>query len=240
MDTYNGTVTLVDDEQMIVDYLTQALILRGASVVSFQNGDKALEFFLSVQPGVSNPKVMVVDDKLVGSTVTGLGIVGKIREVDKDSVLILISGSHLAEEVQLAAGLRIDAFLQKPFSGEVLMSTIKKAIAVRSGSVVADAVKSVTGGQSKDNYLKAIVCFILLGLTAWCVSNRIADAHWQGQIEGTLKSDQQHTQQLLKIMKDDVDMSWAFTLLLRDQMKESGLKPPALPKRPNYSEELEK
>lgn len=147
MDTYNGTVVVCDDENAIRDYLTQALTLRGASVVGFDNGDKALEFFLSMQAGVGSPKIFVVDDQLIGSTITGLGIVGKVREVDKDSILILISGSDIADEVRVSAGMRVDAFLQKPFAGQQLMDAIKAALAKRSGSLVGDAVKSVTGGQ---------------------------------------------------------------------------------------------
>jgi len=189
MDTYAGTVIIVDDEEVVISYLTQALTLRGASVIPFTDGDKALESFLLMQAGSANPKVIVIDDKLMGSTITGLGIVGKIREVDNDSVLILISGSTIADEVRLAAGLRVDAFLQKPFTGEVLMDTIKQALARRSGSVVGDAVKSVTNGQQGGflnftreqsmllfGFIMALVIFV-----GWI--NRI-DAHYQDQAAG--------------------------------------------------------
>lgn len=138
---------LVEDEPQVLGYLTQALTVRGVPVIAFDSGDKALEYFLKAHAEGSQPKTIVVDDLLVGSTITGLGVIRKIRELDDDCVIILISGADPEEKIKLAAGLLIDKFMQKPIIGQNLIEQILQAKARREGSPIADAVKSVTGGQ---------------------------------------------------------------------------------------------
>lgn len=138
---------LVDDETVVLNYLTQALALRGVPVITFENGDKAVEYFLKAHSEGTQPKTIVVDDMLVGSGISGLGIIRKVREVSDDTVIVLISGGDPEEKIRLAAGLRVDKFMQKPIIGQRLIEEILMAKARREGSPIADAVKSVTGGQ---------------------------------------------------------------------------------------------
>lgn len=136
---------LVDDETVVLNYLTQALALRGVPVITFENGDKAVEYFLKAHSEGTQPKTIVVDDMLVGSGISGLGIIRKVREVSDDTVIVLISGGDPEEKIRLAAGLRVDKFMQKPIIGQRLIEEILMAKARREGSPIADAVKSVTG-----------------------------------------------------------------------------------------------
>ena len=86
--------------------------------------------------------------------------------------------------------------------------------------------------RNTDDYLKAIALFVLAGLAAWSISNRIADARWQGRME----AQQDETNRRLHTMHDDVDLSWAYIHDLQKIMLQSGLNPPPMPPRPNYDE----
>lgn len=231
------SILIVDDYDDTREMLEVGLPHFGYKTYAARDGVEALNLYAQVKCQIAIVDVML--PSAISDDLNGYKVSAKIKEVNPDAIVVIVTG--VTEPNEPIAKVRIldshaDKILTKPVTVDQVVSEIQYIQAKRE----AVKPKIMRAPRSSDDYLKAIVCFVLLGLSAWCISNRISDARWQGQVEGTLKSDQQHTQQLLKMLKDDVDMSWAFTLLLRDQMKESGLKPPSLPKRPNYSEELEK
>lgn len=172
---------------------------------------------------------------------SGLDVCAEIRKLDSEIPIIIFTGMDavIAKPAGFTSGANW-TFIKTESPIDNVFEKIEEILTGQKAAKQQGRLLAHRAPRSGDDYLKAIAVFVILALALWSISNRISDARWQGQVEGTLKSDQQHTQQLLKIMKDDVDMSWAYTLILRDTMKDSGLKPPPMPKRPNYSEELEK
>lgn len=232
MPSSTNSILFVDDSHDILLLRRLNFEHYGYTVYTAATAESALLEFKKYNPRVVVLDVIFKNDP--AGAPNGFEICKQIHALDSSTILMIVTGMPDIEYNHVR-GLECGAskVLSKPVMDDELNQQIQLAIA-RKGSAKMKAPATT------DLYLKAVVIFVLAGLSMWCISNRISDARWQGQVEGTLKSDQQHTQQLLKIMKDDVDMNWAYSLLLRDVMKESGLKPPPLPKRPNYSEELEK
>ncbi len=239
MNAYTGLTMLVDDEPAILGYLTQALAVRGVPVITFDNGDKALEYFLKAHSEGSAPKAAVIDDKLFGSTVTGLGIIRKVREVDNDCVIILISGADPEENIKLAAGLLVDKFMQKPVVGQNLMEEILQAKSRREGSPIADAVKSVTAGQSLSAtdvanklFNKLSVLILALALVTYIVYREIRDAEWRGKREA-------NEAQILRQLDDEKGWSLdlqAYIFNLTNHLSEKGFQVEPLPERKKHKE----
>lgn len=236
-----GPVFIITDDlatSEAVESLFQSIRVKSVSFASATQAVTAYKTSVKAHP----PQVILIDVELKGDR-DGFHISEELTELDSndDTIRVLLTDQQIPFTKLLTATSGAVAVLRKnQYTGLGLIEELE-ALLRRKAERFTDRTRVLKApGSSGDGYLKAVVLFILLGLAAWSINNRIADARWQGQVEGTLKSDQQHTQQLLKIMKDDVDMSWAYALILRDTMKDSGLKPPPIPKRPNYSEDLEK
>lgn len=234
-----NTIAFFDDDVDTVEAYQRTFEYDGYAFLSANSPKTALELYESIKD--TPPRFTVIDvifKSFSSDKPNGFGLCRQLRTIDPDGIFIILTGLDDSLTRIRLIDSKADAILEKPKSDIEILAAVAK---IERERAEAKAKPQVLGApRSTDSYLKAIILFVLAGLSFWCISNRIADARWQGQVEGTLKSDQQHTQQLLKIMKDDVDMSWAYVFLLRDQMKESGLKPLPIPKRPNYSEELEK
>jgi two-component system response regulator HydG len=81
--------------------------------------------------------VYVLDHRLPDGS--GLDIAGRIREKRAAAPIILMSGYDPSAIALRAGQLRINEFLQKPFSRETLCEVVKKAIDSSSSPVTAES-----------------------------------------------------------------------------------------------------
>ena len=116
-------ILAVDDDSDIVKLIEQALHRQGFKVSAFTDPVMALEDF----------KVNCKDCTMILSDIrmhamNGYELIRKTKEIDKQVKVILMSAFEIQEKEfhNLLPDIKVDAFLQKPFSIEQLNDMIKK------------------------------------------------------------------------------------------------------------------
>ena len=96
---------IVDDELPIRRLLERMLSREGYDVLSFAQGEKALEAILE------NPPDLVLTDQLLPGC-SGIELASQIKSHNPRTRIVLITG-QLPEDTRSLAGI-IDAFIEKP------------------------------------------------------------------------------------------------------------------------------
>jgi DNA-binding response OmpR family regulator len=236
-----GPIHIITDDLALSGALESLFQSVNVKSTTYNGSIQGVSAFKTAVKSDNAPQFVLIDASLKGDR-DGFQVSEEITACDfhDDSIRVILTDRQIPFTKLLTATSGASAVLAKAQNTGLGILEELDHLARRKSERQAERTRVTRAARSGDDYLKAIVIFVLAGLALWSISNRISDARWQGEMQGQLKADQQHTERLLKIMKDDVDMSWAYVFLLRDQMRESGLKPPSIPKRPNYSDELEK
>lgn len=116
-------ILLVEDVDDIRENASELLELSDFEVITASNGIQALE-------QLSSHKVDLIISDVVMPHMDGFEFMDKLRENDhlKNIPFIYMSASVQAEEKDRAIDKGIDGFIQKPFTEEVLLAAIKKAL----------------------------------------------------------------------------------------------------------------
>ena len=116
-------ILAVDDDSDIVKLIEEALHRQGLKVSAFTDPVMALEDFKN------NCKdcTMILSDIRMPA-MNGYELIRKTKEIDKQVKVILTSAFEIQEKEfhNLLPDIKVDAFLQKPFSIEQLNDMIKK------------------------------------------------------------------------------------------------------------------
>lgn len=115
------SVVFVDDDDAFREANVQSLMLAGLEPLAFADASSALEALSRDFPGV-----VVTDIRMPG--LDGLQFFRRLRDIDPEIPVILVTGHG---DVPMAvAALRDGAwdFLAKPFSGELLIGSIRRAL----------------------------------------------------------------------------------------------------------------
>jgi len=109
-------VLVIDDEDVVRDFLRDALMLRGHEVEEAEDGEKGLE---SVR---RNPPDLVISDIMMPN-MTGLEVVEKLREMHPDIKIISIAavGDRLLEQ---AEELGANRTFEKPFHMKDILDAV--------------------------------------------------------------------------------------------------------------------
>lgn len=115
------SILLVDDEEEFVVTLAERLELRGYTVRTAEDGEAALSCF---EPGVFD--LVVLDLMMPG--MSGLEVLPRLREIQKDIPVILLTGHGSTREGM--EGMRLGAFdyLMKPLNIEELIRKMQEAV----------------------------------------------------------------------------------------------------------------
>lgn len=121
------TIMLVEDEQMIKDFLTKMLNKQGFQVITCKNSQEALKVFECnsvdiiitdvIMPGLSGPELIEEIQKLPA----------KDASIRKDLKVIFISG-YTREKLQTDNLSKNYFFLEKPFTSKALLKLITEAL----------------------------------------------------------------------------------------------------------------
>ncbi|MEJ1297897.1 MAG: sigma-54 dependent transcriptional regulator [Candidatus Sedimenticola sp. (ex Thyasira tokunagai)] len=114
-------VIFIDDEKHIRIANQQTLDLAGFDVQTLSSAEKVLPMLSSAWRGV-----LVCDIKMPG--MDGLTFLEKVKSVDRDLPVILVSGHG---DISMAVGAIRDGaydFLEKPFAAEELIETVRRAL----------------------------------------------------------------------------------------------------------------
>ncbi len=132
-------VFLIDDEKVVRLSLKRELQNKGYTVEDFESAQEALDGLSEDWPGV------VVSDVMMPN-MDGLALLEKVKEVDSEIPVILITGQgNITMAVQAIQNGAYD-FLEKPFATKTFIDAIRRATEKRS------LVMEVRNLQSKINH----------------------------------------------------------------------------------------
>jgi DNA-binding response OmpR family regulator len=121
---------LIEDQVELCQILKDTLALYGFDVTYAHNGDEGYNKFISLDPAI-----VIIDIMMPGSD--GFSAVKKIRKVNKDIPIIMLTAKSLTEDLVKAFDLGCNDFIRKPFMMEELIARIKSFAKV-SGNTARD------------------------------------------------------------------------------------------------------
>lgn len=119
------SILIVDDNYDIVRVINRALKDHGFQVSAFTNPYRALEDFKANYKAFS----LILSDTMMPK-MNGYEFIKKAREIDKQTKVVLMSAFEINDEefYNIVSDVKIDAFLQKPFSMGKLIDVVEKII----------------------------------------------------------------------------------------------------------------
>ncbi len=113
-------ILLIDDEESIVNILTISLKSDGYEVVSAYNGRDGIEKYRK-----ESPDIVITDLKMPG--VSGLEVLKKIREINPDAEIIIITGHGDMDSAIEALEYGASDFINKPIKDSALAIALSRA-----------------------------------------------------------------------------------------------------------------
>ncbi len=115
------SILLVDDDEAILGLLSSWLSANGLRSTLASSGREAIDKFGQV------PFNIVVLDLCLGDDLDGLGVLEAIKKENRDTAIIMMSGTSSEETREDAIRKGAYAFLAKPFDPANLLLLIKSA-----------------------------------------------------------------------------------------------------------------
>lgn len=116
-----STVLVVDDKEMMRDSVSSTLARAGFAVRTACDGRSALR-----EVAARRPDAVVTDLSMPG--MSGVDLLGEIRTLDEDLPVVLMTAFGTVETAVEAMKRGAFDYLTKPFEGDELIITIKRAI----------------------------------------------------------------------------------------------------------------
>lgn len=117
----NGRVLIVDDSSLARRSSRRILEGAGYEVDEAEDGLTALERYF-----VQRPAVVILD--LVMKGMYGLDVLAKIREMDPDARVIVVSADVQTSSRELVETAGAVGFLNKPVDADNLLSAVRRAL----------------------------------------------------------------------------------------------------------------
>jgi two-component system, OmpR family, response regulator TrcR len=111
-------VLLIEDQVELCQILKDTLALYDFDVTYAHNGEDGYKKFASL-----DPRIVIIDIMMPGSD--GYSAVMKIRAVNKDVPIIMLTAKPLTEDLVKAFDLGCNDFIRKPFIMEELIARIR-------------------------------------------------------------------------------------------------------------------
>ncbi len=109
---------LIEDQVELCEILKDTLALYGFDVTYALNGDDGYKTFTSL-----DPRLVIIDIMMPGSD--GFSAVKKIRALNKEVPIIMLTAKPLTEDLVKAFNLGCNDFVRKPFVMEELIARIR-------------------------------------------------------------------------------------------------------------------
>lgn len=116
-------ILVVDDESAVCSLLRDLLVKKGYNVVTALSGEEALEAFKKERPILT-----LLDIRLPG--MDGIITLERIREMDKDACVIMLTGLEDEESIKKAKRLGADGYITKPLVSEYFEKIILEKISL--------------------------------------------------------------------------------------------------------------
>lgn len=115
------SVMLVDDEILTLNNLKKALEKEGYEIILAESGERALDLLESCRP-----HLILLDLVLPG--ISGLEVLKKVKETDREIIVIMMSAYEILEKAVEAMKLGAYDYLLKPFKLSELKATVQRAL----------------------------------------------------------------------------------------------------------------
>lgn len=126
--TDKPTILVVDDEATLRSVFADVLASHGYRCITAANAVDALQI---IEANVFRLDMLVTDIKMPGQ-LNGLDLANKVRELQPDTAILLISG-HATDSIMTAIEEHGYRLLRKPFRHFHLEAAIKEELAKRPG-----------------------------------------------------------------------------------------------------------
>ena len=121
--SHNKSILVVDDEHDIVNLIKQSLHINGLKVSAFTDPVMALEDF---KVNGKTCSLILSDIRMPG--INGYEFVKKVKKINSKVKVILMTAFKINDKefYNLLPDIKVDSFLQKPFSTQQLNNLIGK------------------------------------------------------------------------------------------------------------------
>jgi two-component system chemotaxis response regulator CheY len=116
-----GKILVVDDSALARRSLRQILETAGCEVIEAEDGLSALERYY-----LERPDVVLLD--LVMRGMYGLDVLHKLRELDADARVVVVTADIQSSSHALAAAAGAKAFINKPFDRTEILGALSTAL----------------------------------------------------------------------------------------------------------------
>jgi putative two-component system response regulator len=129
-ETHTPHILIVDDQELIYRVLQATLRPLGARLSWVPSGEKAIEHLVSF----GAPDAIVLDFSM--PEMDGVETLRKIRELPSgDTIPVVMLTARDQTHIRTdAEGLQVHSFMTKPFSPNLLLSTIKQILNMERGA----------------------------------------------------------------------------------------------------------
>ncbi len=138
------TVLVVDDKEMMRDSVATTLRRAGMEVLTASDGAGALEVIAQ-----KRPDAVITDQKMPG--LSGIELLEKVRQIDEELPVIVMTAFGSIETAVTAMRMGAFDYLTKPFEGDELLITTKRAIEhrrlVKEHAVLRASVADLPRGE---------------------------------------------------------------------------------------------
>ena len=139
------TVLVIDDEESMREGCRQTLDEGGYQAEVAEDGLRGLKLVEQIRPDM-----VLIDLKMPG--MSGMELLGKIREIDPNIVPVIITGYGTTESAIEAMKLGASDYLSKPFDDTQLLETVRFGIQSRS-SRTAPRAEMIEATQPEKRFL---------------------------------------------------------------------------------------
>jgi PAS domain S-box-containing protein len=122
-----STILLVEDEEIPREFQSHVLESEGFRVLRGCDGQQGLELFTEYEREID----LVVTD-IVMPRMSGDALVSEIRKSGSKVKVLVVSGYTVGNTADRLRELGVDAFLQKPFTGQNLLSQVRQMLNLAS------------------------------------------------------------------------------------------------------------
>ncbi|MBL8793222.1 MAG: PAS domain S-box protein [Planctomycetia bacterium] len=118
-----GTILVIDDEETVRQVATRILQRAGFKVLQAADGQQGVEVFRR-----NHQEIAAVILDLTMPHMSGDEVVSELRALKPETPIVLMSGYHEQEVVNLFAGQNLAGFVQKPFRASDLLVTLSRVL----------------------------------------------------------------------------------------------------------------
>ena len=152
-----NTILIIEDDKAIVDVLKMILEQDGFNIDIAFNGVTGIEKFSEI-----NPDIILLDIRM--PRMDGIEVLQEIRKLDKESIVIMISGHGNIETAVQTTKLGAFDFIEKPFDVDRLKLTIQNGLKIKKllrenemMKRLIDTGATLLGNSEEINKLKELI-----------------------------------------------------------------------------------